>query len=72
MDGSAGRLFLSLLISSVGVGLFLYGRKQGRIPQLVAGLALVIYPYFVGNLLLMGGLAVALLAGLAVAVRLGA
>jgi hypothetical protein len=43
-------LFLSLLTSAVGFVLFVYGRKQERLPQLLAGLALMIYPYFVGTL----------------------
>jgi hypothetical protein len=42
-------LFLSLIVSGVGFVLFVYGRKQERWPQLVAGLVLMIYPYFVGS-----------------------
>ncbi|HVC21156.1 MAG TPA: hypothetical protein VNE16_13840 [Vicinamibacterales bacterium] len=40
-------LFLSLVIGLVGLALFTYGKKQGRMPQLIAGLALMVYPYFV-------------------------
>jgi len=39
-------LFLSLFPSGVGLVLFVYGRRQQRWPQLTAGLALMIYPYF--------------------------
>lgn len=39
-------LFLSLFPSGAGFVLFTYGRKQGRWPQIVGGLALMIYPYF--------------------------
>jgi hypothetical protein len=39
-------LFLSLIPSGVGFVLFVYGRKEQRWPQLAAGLALLIYPYF--------------------------
>ena len=67
----AGPLFFSLLIGSVGTGLFIYGRKQTRIPHLVVGLVLVIYPYFVPNLWLMAGIAAALLAALWGAVKAG-
>ena len=35
MDLSASTLFASLFVSSIGFGLFLYGKKQARIPQLV-------------------------------------
>jgi hypothetical protein len=43
-------LFLSLVTSGVGFVLFVYGRKQQRWPQLAAGLALMIYPYFVSTI----------------------
>ena len=39
-------LFLSLIPSGVGLVLFVYGRKRERWPQLAAGLALMVYPYF--------------------------
>jgi hypothetical protein len=44
MDGATW-LFLSLIPSGIGMALFVYGKKQGRVPQLVAGLALMVYPY---------------------------
>ena len=67
----AGPLVLSLLIGSVGTGLFIYGKRQTRVPQLVVGLALMIYPYFVPNLWAMGGVAVGLGAALWGALRMG-
>jgi hypothetical protein len=42
-------LFLSLIPSGVGFVLFVYGKKQGRMPQLVAGLLLMVYPYLATN-----------------------
>jgi hypothetical protein len=39
-------LFLSLIPGGIGFVLFVYGKKQARWPQLVAGLAFMIYPYF--------------------------
>jgi hypothetical protein len=38
-------LFLSLIPSGIGFVLFVYGKKQGRMPQLVAGLLLSVYPF---------------------------
>ena len=64
-------LFLSLALSSVGLGLFLYGKKQARIPQLIGGILLMGYPFFVSNLWLMSGIGVGLLVLVWVAVRLG-
>jgi len=43
-------LFLSLIPSGAGFVLFVYGKKQARWPQLAAGLALMIYPYFATSL----------------------
>jgi hypothetical protein len=50
-------LFLSLIPSGVGFVLFVYGKKQQRWPQLVAGLGLMVYPYLATSvsLLAIGG-----------------
>ncbi len=40
-------LLWGVLFSSIGFGLFLYGKKQRVAVPLVCGLALMIYPYFV-------------------------
>lgn len=71
MDLSAGSLFASLLVSTVGLGLFLYGKKATRIPQLVVGLALMGFPYFVSGALAMCGIGAALVGALFVALRMG-
>jgi hypothetical protein len=42
-------LLWGLLFSSIGLGYFLYGKKQRAVVPLVCGLALMIYPYFVPN-----------------------
>ena len=71
MDTSSGALFLSLLISAVGAGLLVYGRKQRAWPQMAGGVLLCVYPYLVSNLWMMGGIAVAVCAAVWVAVRAG-
>lgn len=38
-----------LVIGGVGFVLFTYGRRQQRVPQLVAGLVFMIYPMFVSG-----------------------
>jgi hypothetical protein len=55
----------------VGFGIFIYGKKQLRIPQLVVGLALMVYPYFVASPGWMLGIGSALMLGLWLAVRAG-
>lgn len=47
MSFDAGSLLASLLISSVGFVAFAYGKKQQRLPSLVAGLLWMVFPYFV-------------------------
>ncbi len=71
MDIDTGWLIVSLLISSVGVGLFLYGRKQARLPHLVIGIVLVGYTYFVPSLLVMVLIGAGLIVVLWVLVKAG-
>jgi hypothetical protein len=71
VDFDANALFASLAVSSIGFVAFAYGKKMGRVPQMLAGLILMGFPYFVSNVALMGGIATAVLAALWLAVRLG-
>ena len=71
MDLSTGGLMLSLAIGAVGTGLFLYGKKQQRIPTMIAGVVLCVYPYFVPNLWLMGAVALGILAAVWLMTRMG-
>ena len=64
-------LFVSLLISAVGLGFTSYGKKMARLPQLVVGLVMLVYPYFVPAIVPMVIVAAALLAGLWIAVLRG-
>ena len=40
-------LVLGLVFGSIGVGYFIYGRRQGTFMPFVSGLALMAFPYFV-------------------------
>lgn len=64
-------LFLSLIPGGVGFVLFVYGKKLGRSPQLVAGLVLMVYPYFTPSLTALVGVGVIVGAGLWTAIQLG-
>jgi len=48
---NASQLLWGLLFSSIGFGFFLYGKKQRAVVPLVCGLAMMIYPYFIPNVL---------------------
>ena len=71
MDLSAGSLFASMVIGTVGFGLVMYGKKSQRWPQLVAGAAMIVYPYFVASVGWMVAIAAAIVAVLTLAVRAG-
>jgi len=64
-------LFLSLIPGGIGFVLFVYGRKQQRWPQLLAGILFMVYPYFTPGILPMLFVGVALGIGLWVAVQGG-
>ncbi|HEX6465256.1 MAG TPA: hypothetical protein VFZ98_12415 [Vicinamibacterales bacterium] len=64
-------LFLSLVTSGIGFVLFVYGKKQERWPQLVAGIVLMVYPYFVDSLALSVAIATAIVAMMWLAIRQG-
>ena len=64
-------LFLSLIPGGAGFVLLVYGKKQGRWPHLVAGLAFMAYPYFATSVLSLIAIGVGLAVGLYVAVRSG-
>lgn len=71
MSLDPGLLFLSLVTSGAGFVLFMYGKKQERPPQLIAGIILMVYPYFVNSLGLSVGVAVAIVAIMWLAIRQG-
>lgn len=57
MDASA--LLWGVLFGSIGMGFFIYGKKQKRAVPLLCGLALMVFPYFVSStlpLVTIGGL----------------
>ena len=70
MDIDGNALLLSFVIGGVGFVCFGYGKRQGEVAPMVAGLGLIIFPYFVSNLLLMAGIAVAIVAALVTVVKL--
>jgi hypothetical protein len=62
---------LSLVISAIGFVLSSYGRKSRRWPHGIAGVVLMVYPYFVPTPWPMAGIAAGVIAALLVALRLG-
>jgi hypothetical protein len=46
-------LLWGLLFGSIGMGFLIYGRKQRAVVPLICGLALIIFPYFLSNTILL-------------------
>jgi hypothetical protein len=55
-------LIWGLLFGSIGIGFFVYGRRQRVVIPLVCGLALMAFPYFVSNTILLVAIGIALMA----------
>ena len=47
--GSTAVLIWGMLFGSIGVGFFIYGRKQKAVVPLCVGVALCVFPYFIAN-----------------------
>jgi hypothetical protein len=71
MDLEASSFIASLIVSSIGFVVFVYGKRQQRVPQMVIGLLLMGFPYLVPSVPLMAGIAAVLLGGLWLATRFG-
>ena len=59
---STSSLLWGFLFGSVGLGFFMYGKKQQAVVPLVCGVVLMVLPYVVSNLLLLVAIGVALMA----------
>jgi hypothetical protein len=55
-------LLWGLLFGSIGLGYLIYGRKQKAVVPLLCGLALMVFPYFVSNNILLVAIAAVLMA----------
>jgi len=50
---SASFLFASMFWGSVGLGFFIYGKKQQSLSPMVGGILMMVGSYFIGSALLM-------------------
>ena len=53
---NATQLFLGVIFSSIGLGYFLYGKKQKMTVPFVVGLFLMVFPYFIESNALLDGI----------------
>jgi hypothetical protein len=68
---STSFLFASLLWGSVGVGYFIYGKRQRSGLPMVGGVLMIAVSYLVGSALLMSLLSVGLMAAVFVLLKRG-
>ena len=50
---NASTIMWGLIFGSIGLGFFVYGKKQKVVTPLLCGMGLMVFPYFVSNLTLM-------------------
>lgn len=55
-------LIWGIVFSSIGLGFFMYGKKEKNVVALISGLALLIYPYFISNTYLLVFIGIGLIA----------
>ncbi|WP_410210781.1 amino acid transport protein [Aquirhabdus sp.] len=60
MDTAA--LLWGVLFGAIGLGFFVYGRKQSAVIPLICGILLMVFPYFVSNSYLIVGIGTVLMA----------
>lgn len=60
--GSEAGLIWSVFFGAIGIGFFVYGRRQRRVVPFVSGLALMGVPYFVDSVGVMIALCIAFIA----------
>ena len=60
---SESMLIWGMVFGSIGLGFFIYGKKQEKIVPLISGLALFVFPYFIADitmLMIVGTILIAL------------
>jgi hypothetical protein len=67
----AASMFVALFLGLLGMGLFMYGKRQSRVPHLAVGVVLLVYPWFGLGWLLNAVIAAVLVGLLVLATRLG-
>ena len=59
---NATSVIIGIFTGAIGVGYFMYGKRQARFVPLIAGMLLCVYPYFVDSVTWLVVVGVALMA----------
>jgi hypothetical protein len=62
--GNSNTLFVSLIWGSIGLGMAIYGKKQGSLVPLFGGIALMAVSYVVSSPLFMSLISLAVIGGI--------
>jgi len=46
-------LMWGIIFGSIGLGFFVYGKKQKAIIPMISGMGLMVFPYFISNIYIM-------------------
>jgi hypothetical protein len=46
-------LMWGIIFGSIGLGFFVYGKKQKAMIPILSGIALMVFPYFISNIYIM-------------------
>jgi len=55
-------LWVSVLAGAIGMGYFIYGKRQAKYVPMIAGVLLCVYPYFVESMLALSLIGLVLIA----------
>jgi hypothetical protein len=61
---TAESLLAGFIFGSIGLGAFIYGKRQAAWRPMVLGIALMVYPYFIADTALVFGIGAVLTVGL--------
>jgi predicted membrane protein len=61
MEGSS-QIVWGMIFGAIGLGFFVYGKRQQAIVPLLTGIALFVFPYFISNAYLLVIVGIALVA----------
>lgn len=59
---NATTLFMGMIFGSIGMGYFIYGKKQRHAIALMSGIVLCVIPYFISNIIFIIFIGVGLMA----------
>ena len=60
--GSSASIIWGILFGSIGIGYFIYGKKQQKGVALLSGVGLIAFPYFFSNIFLIVFIGIVLMA----------